>query len=60
MPRTIARAGQRIFGAPGAGNAALVEFREALSDADQLNALLSEHGCAQHRIDVPEPAFLRR
>lgn len=60
LPATIARAFDRMVGPPGAGNAALLEFREVHRDADQLNALLSEKGCAQHRIDVEAPAFLRR
>lgn len=59
MPQTIVRAYERIVGPRGAGNAALIEFHEARSDAGQLSALLGEKGCARHKINVQAPAFLQ-
>jgi hypothetical protein len=56
---TLARTLARVSGPPGAGNAALVEFQELRSDADQLNDLLSEKGCATFSISVDPPAFLK-
>jgi hypothetical protein len=58
MPQTLARMIARLSGPPGAGNAALTEFAELRSDADQLNELLREKGCASYMIDVDAPAFL--
>lgn len=59
MPQTLARMAARLSGPPGAGNAALTEFQEARSDADQLNDLLREKGCATYPISVDAPAFLK-
>jgi hypothetical protein len=56
---TLARMFARVSGPPGAGNAALVEFQELRSDADQLNELLGEKGCAKYDIGVDAPAFLK-
>jgi hypothetical protein len=56
---TLARMFARASGPPGAGNAALAEFRELRSDADQLNDLLREKGCATYPIWVEAPAFLK-
>jgi hypothetical protein len=42
----------RMSGPPGAGNPALIEFQKARYDADQLNDLLREKGCATHPIGV--------
>jgi hypothetical protein len=60
MSPTLARMFARASGPPGAGNAALAEFQELRSDADQLNDLLSEKGCTRYTIDVEPPAFLQR
>lgn len=57
MAPTLARVFARVSGSPGAGNAALGEFRKLHGDADQLNGLLREKGCAQHTIGVDAPAF---
>jgi hypothetical protein len=57
---TLARMLARLSGPPGAGNAALAEFKELRSDADQLNDLLREKGCPSVTIDVEPPAFLQR
>jgi hypothetical protein len=56
---TLARMFARVSGPPGAGNAALAEFQELRSDADQLNDLLREKGCATYPIWVDAPAFLK-
>ena len=60
MSPTLARMFARVSGPPGAGNAALAEFQELRSDADQLNELLGEKGCTRYTIDVEPPAFLQR
>ena len=54
---TLARMFARVSGPPGAGNAALTEFLELRSDADQLNDLLREKGCATYPVSVDAPAF---
>lgn len=59
LASTLARMFARVSGPPGAGNAALVEFQELRSDADQLNDLLREKGCATTPIWVDAPAFLK-
>lgn len=59
-PQTLARMVARLSGPPGAGNAALTEFTELRSDADQLNDLLREKRCARYRIDVEAPTFLQQ
>lgn len=59
MAQTLARMLARLSGPPGAGNAALTEFQELRGDADQLNDLLREMGCATHPISVDAPAFLK-
>ena len=56
---TLARMFARVSGPPGAGNAALAELQELRSDADQLNDLLREKGCATYPIWVDAPAFLK-
>lgn len=58
-PQTLAHLVARLSGPPGAGNAALAEFTELRSDADQLNDLLKERRCAKHKIDVEAPTFLQ-
>ena len=58
MAQTLERMFARLSGPPGSGNAALAEFRETRRDADQLNDLLREKGCATYAIDVDYPAFL--
>ena len=58
VPPTLARMVARRTGPPGAGNAALTEFRKMRSDASQLNDLLKEKGCARYKIDVEAPTFL--
>jgi hypothetical protein len=60
MAPTLARLFARLSGPPGAGNAALAKFEEARRDADQLNDLLGEKGCARSTIDIEAPAFLQR
>jgi hypothetical protein len=55
MAPTLARTFARVSGPPGAGNAALAEFQELRSDADQLNDLLREKGCATIPIWVDAP-----
>lgn len=50
----------RISGPPGAGNPALVEFQRARRDADQLNDLLREKGCATHPIGITPPQFSKQ
>ena len=57
---TLERLFARLSGPHGAGNAALSEFRETRRDADQLNDLLREKGCARYVIGVDDPAFLKR
>jgi hypothetical protein len=47
----------RMSGPPGAGNPVLAEFQSARRDADQLNDLLREKGCATHPIGVAPPDF---
>ena len=59
MPQTLARMVARLSGPSGAGNAALAEFQELRSEADQLNNLLREKGCAAQHISVDAPAFLK-
>jgi hypothetical protein len=56
---TLARTFARVSGPPGAGNAALAEFQDLRSDADQLNDLLREKGCATFPIWVDAPEFLK-
>ncbi len=56
---TLARTFARVSGPPGAGNAALAEFQELRNDADQLNDLLREKGCATFPIWVDAPEFLK-
>lgn len=60
MAQTLDRMFARLSGPPGAGNAALAEFRETRRDADELNDLLRKKGCATYVIDVDDPAFLKR
>ena len=60
MAQTLALLFERLSGPPGAGNAALAEFQDARRDADQLNDLLGEKGCATYHIGVDAPTFLRR
>jgi hypothetical protein len=60
MAQTLERMFARLSGPPGAGNAALAEFQETRRDADQLNDLLKEKGCATYSIGVDDPAFLTR
>jgi hypothetical protein len=60
MSPTLARMFARVSGPPGAGNAAVAEFQELRSDADQLNELLTDKGCTRYTIDVEPPAFLPR
>ena len=60
MAQTLERMFARLSGPPGAGNAALAEFQETRRDADQLNDLLREKGCATYSIGVDDPAFLTR
>lgn len=58
-PQTLAHLVARLTGPPGAGNAAVAEFTELRSDADQLNDLLKEKRCARYKIDVEAPTFLQ-
>jgi hypothetical protein len=51
LPPTIARMAARLSGSPGSGNAAYAEYQKLHSDAEQLNDLLREKGCASYRID---------
>jgi hypothetical protein len=60
MAQTLERMFVRLSGPPGAGNAALAEFQGMRRDADQLNDLLREKGCATYSIGVDDPAFLTR
>lgn len=60
LATTLARLLARISGPPGAGNGALVKFEEARREADQLNDLLGEKGCARYVIGVEAPAFMRQ
>lgn len=60
MPKTFARLVARLSGPPGAGNAALAEFQQARSDADQLNEMLRKKECPTFPIGVEAPAFLKR
>jgi hypothetical protein len=60
MAQTLDRMFARLSGPPGAGNAALADLRETRRDADELNDLLREKGCATYVIDVDDPAFLKR
>lgn len=55
---TLARMLARLAGPPGAGNAALAEYQHLRSDADQLNELLREKGCASFTIDIGAPLLL--
>jgi hypothetical protein len=50
----------RMSGPPGAGNPALGDFQKARRDADQLNDLLRERGCATRSIVVAPPRFSKR
>jgi hypothetical protein len=59
MAPTLERLLARLSGPSGAGNAALAESQEARRDADQLNDLLGEKGCATSDIGVDAPAFLK-
>lgn len=59
MAPTLERLLARLSGPPGAGNAALAEFQEARRDADQLNDLMGEKGCAKYDIGVDAPALLK-
>lgn len=56
---TLARTFARVSGPPGSGNSALAELQELRSDADQLNDLLREKGCATFPIWVDAPEFLK-
>jgi hypothetical protein len=60
LPQTMARMIARLSGPPGAGNAALADFEETRRQADELNHLLREKGCATYEIDAGEPAFLQK
>ncbi len=57
---TLSQMLARISGPPGAGNPALAEFQKAHRDAEQLNDLLSERGCATRSVAVAPPRFSKR
>jgi hypothetical protein len=56
---TLTRMVARFSGPPGAGNTALAAFQKAYRDAEQLNDLLREKGCATVPVGVDAPAFLK-
>jgi hypothetical protein len=57
---TLDRTWARLSGPPGVGNAAFGDYETARKDADQLNDMLREKGCATFDVGVEAPAFLER
>jgi hypothetical protein len=57
--QTLTRMLARYSGPPGSGNTALAAFQNTRRDADQLNDLLREKGCATYPVGVDAPAFLK-
>lgn len=57
---TLSQMFARMSGPPGAGNPALAEFQRAHRDAEQLNNLLRDKGCATHAITVAPPRLSKR